>query len=215
MTWWGDLNNRKPYVFLTRAPLTFGHSQLVVPDTKDEAEGFTRGRGEILKVIRTFGRAFGENRSHEKDQYRHLAAYTQTSGDYVKTLILRVSASENPTNQFKVHLAPYFTSHQILCQARFAARQNFLNKKDGKLTRGGLIGWLGEREDFVQALEDDFLRQENKENETPLAVWADNNFHLKELAEELKVSEAISAASVHGLRDAFKGPLGAGATVGF
>jgi len=156
VTKWEDVE-KVPHIYLSRAPLTFAHSQLVIPappgrknnDSIDEAMLFKWAACLIERVIATFTKAFRDRQAHNDDKYRELAQVTRTTGDYVKTLILRASASEK-AGSYKVHLVPYFKSHRDDCAGRFRARHK-IPPGDGR--EGGLLGWLGERENQVDEWE--------------------------------------------------------------
>jgi hypothetical protein len=82
-------------------------------------------------------------------RFKELARYTRTSGAYRKLLILRTSASEREA--FKIHLVPYFESHEHECYGLFHWRHSVRSDK-----LGGLLGWLGERESEVDKVEVDY-----------------------------------------------------------
>lgn len=133
-------------IFLVRAPLTFGHSQLVMDfssDTlSDESTRFFQSADIIRKALLAFKMALD---SHTVQKFETLAQITLTKGSYLKTLILRTSAKEKG-KEYKVHLVPYFKSHEKACQKRFTNIHN-INTKE----KGGLLGWLGERENIVDS----------------------------------------------------------------
>lgn len=148
--------NFQSYFLLVRAPLTFGHSQLVLRRTKGESEAvtFEKASKQITTAMRTFESSLD---SELLKSYPKLAAFTQTSGKFERTLVLRASADEDE-NSYKVHLVPYFESHASLCALRYMhtnARHG--GKLDGKFrmqpNRGGLLGWLGDREAVCDTLE--------------------------------------------------------------
>lgn len=128
------------YAFLVDAPIAFGHSQLVlsISPGMPEEDAFTLAAKHIAICIGRFRSSFV---NLDLLEWGQLAKYTGTSGDYVKTLILRASASERQ-GQYKVHLVPCFSSHiesaNDLFQARF--------RESGS---GGLLHWIGEREHLV------------------------------------------------------------------
>jgi hypothetical protein len=139
-------------IFLVNAPLTFGHSQLIArfsvdPDghTCDESKRFSLTAPYIDMALRTFQQAFCISTIHKKIEFAPLAKLTMTDGDYIKTLILRASASEKKT-EYKVHLVPYFTSHDSECKKRFTAVHSVNPEKTG-----GLLGWLGVRETIADS----------------------------------------------------------------
>jgi hypothetical protein len=148
---WKRIEN-SPYIFLSRSPLTFGHSQLVIPSPRDSEQNLFRLASEIIySAISTFNSAFGKaNLIHERDVFKPLAESTLTRGSYEKTLVLRASAREETKKEYKIHLVPYFTSHAELCRDRFHSRHKVTPDR-----LGGLLGWLGMREDDVDKWEVD------------------------------------------------------------
>lgn len=141
-----------PHVFLVDRPLTFGHSQLVMPipptlSTTEENVSFALASIIIQCAIKGFENAFKEEKKeelHTQRQFYDLAEQTCSYGRYIRTLVMRVSASETQTEEYKVHLVPYFESNAGQCQQRYCATHNL---PPGN--RGGLIGWLGDRETEV------------------------------------------------------------------
>lgn len=154
---WNDAK-RVPYIFFSRAPLTFAHSQLVIPappgqndsSSIDEAKYFKWAAYLVEGAIATFTKAFRGEKVHEDTKYKELAEVTRTRGGYLKTLILRASASEKIGSEYKIHLVPYFESHRNLCAERFKAQNGLPADSDRE---GGLLGWLGERENEVDEWE--------------------------------------------------------------
>ncbi|MBI3000598.1 MAG: hypothetical protein HYY46_19415 [Deltaproteobacteria bacterium] len=155
-----------PYIFLVNRPLTFGHSQLVMPipinlrSTK-ESISFECASILIKWVINGFEEAFGKDKLHTEMKFRDLAKRTVSYGRYEKTIIMRVSADEDPKEVYKVHLVPYFESNAALCQERYCSIQKVSPDK-----RGGLIGWLGDRETEVDG-------------------WQTGNFELTKIARDI------------------------------
>ncbi len=177
------------FVCLSRAPLTFGHSQLTVDvkgDPPDE-EMFNKAVPLIRATIRTFQDMLPMLLREDKDStWADLARWTKTRGPYIKTLILRTSASEKPEEAeeaegpqmrfiFKVHLVPYFKSHEDACYDMFQDKHNVSPHK-----RGGLLGWLGVREDEADELEVDWPCDTDKDK------CAKEFFKLDKLAEKLR-----------------------------
>ena len=75
------------HVFLSRAPLTFGHSQFGIPcNDLDEAKAFAVAARVIQEVISVFRNVLQERTLH---QFPELAEYTNTRGAYKKLLLLR------------------------------------------------------------------------------------------------------------------------------
>ena len=150
-----DQVKQLPHIFLSRAPLTLGHSELVIPSPPygkiSEAKFFECASHIIKRAIATFVKAFDCDKIHTKDKtFENLSKFTKTEGQYIKTLILKASANENLEEQYKVHLVPYFESHDIECKKRYDTRHRGL-----KSSKGGLLAWLGEREDEADKLEAD------------------------------------------------------------
>ena len=174
-----DTIRKSPCIFLSRSPLTFGHSQLLIPYDGDSEQDLFRLASEIIcKAISALSAMFsGDKPPHQEEIFEPLAKMTLTGGHYVKTLVLRASANES-SNEYKVHLVPYFKSHKELCRKRFHSLHAVAPDKEG-----GLLGWLGEREDVVDNWEVD---------PSPVQSALDHiaNEHLKmsELAKRLHVS---------------------------
>lgn len=154
---WEKVKNKKwnkiqqsPYVFLSQSPLTFGHSQLVISLNRTKREGkdfFCLAAKIIERAIIAFQEAFKKQKLHKDKNFSSLAVITKTKGEYIKTLILRASANENVCEEYKVHLVPYFNSHENDCMKRYHSLHGFSSED-----RGGLLGWLGERETEVDKL---------------------------------------------------------------
>lgn len=87
---------KSPHIYLTRGPLTFGHSQLVIQspqgNNQKEEDFFCLASRIIERVIVVFRNAFCEHKIHKDKTFKELAEITCTEGDYIKTLILRSSA---------------------------------------------------------------------------------------------------------------------------
>jgi len=141
-----------PHIYLVHRPLTFGHSQLVLPIPKNlmptsnenkESLYFECASIIIKRAIKGFVEAFHTNKLHTEKIFSDLAKRTHSYGEYEKTIIMRVSANENPKEEYKVHLVPYFESNADLCQKRYYSIHRVPDK------RGGLIGWLGDTETEV------------------------------------------------------------------
>jgi hypothetical protein len=133
-------------LLLVHAPLTFGHSQLTLSfpatSTDKEASRFDRAAQSIAKALRVFEAALEPSLC----EFETLAKLTGTSGRYLKTLILRVSANEGSA-EYKVHLVPYFESHDLACKKRFDSVHSAVSDE----RKGGLLGWLGQRETTVDS----------------------------------------------------------------
>ena len=138
-TWY---HARGVFAFLVDAPLTFGHSQLVVkaPKSKNEEFWFATAAPHIAICIRTLRT---ELTSRNRSGWRSLAQYTGTSGRYRKTLVLKASADET-RGMYKLHLVPYFASHLYATNQLYQV----LNDADHGAA-GGLLHWIGQRERLV------------------------------------------------------------------
>lgn len=178
-TGWDNIK-QTPHVLLVRAPLTFGHSQLVIPSPnrtiKTEKDFFRMASGIVEIAINTFEKAFKAQEIHESENFSSLAFITKTKGKYIKTLILRASASENVCEEYKIHLVPYFQSHEDDCVKRFRALHG--SETEGK---GGLLGWIGEKESEVDKL---FELSPLKKY---LDKFADEALKIGDLAESLRI----------------------------
>jgi len=154
-----------PYIFLVNRPLTFGHSQLVIPIPDDlrpkESIAFEFAAILIKLAIKGFEEVFGDDKLHTEVDFSDLAKRTLSYGKYEKTIIMRVSADEDPKKVYKVHLVPYFESNAALCQERYCSVQKVPPDK-----KGGLIGWLGDRE-------------------TEVDKWQAGNFELAKIARDM------------------------------
>jgi hypothetical protein len=162
-------------IFNVDRPITFGHSQLRFSFNKNnnysEAECFIKVHLYIDYCLKVFDRIYRMKKFHERKDLECLAKETFTEGEFLKTLILRTSASEDH-DCYKIHLIPYFESHAKLCKVRYNSIYN--NNKEG-----GLLGWLGDRETIVDTKEvlliDDIARltslikKENTYNEDALS----------------------------------------------
>jgi hypothetical protein len=176
---WEQIKN-SPHIFLSRSPLTFGHSQLVIPSPGDSEQDLFRLASEIIyDAISTFKSVFGNPTFvHQKAVFKPLADTTLTRGSYERTLVLRASAQESSGNEYKVHLVPYFASHAELCRKRFHSLHTTTPDR-----LGGLLGWLGMREDDVDRWEVD------QNPLTPmLDVIANEHLRMSDLALEFRQS---------------------------
>lgn len=105
-TWYWE---GKASAFLVHAPITFGHSQLkVTGNFEKEEDAFLEAAEHIAKCIAKFRTVLS---ACNLDEWAPLANYTETSGSYVKTLVLRARANEEVRHEYKVHLVPCFTSY--------------------------------------------------------------------------------------------------------
>jgi hypothetical protein len=125
------------FAFLVDTPITLGHSQLVLGISKsaEEEDNFAKASIHATKCVKTFRTKL----KNQSTKWGKLAKYTKTSGSYIKTLVLKVSADEEE-DTYKMHLVPYFTSHHEATGELYRKRQK---RKKGT---GGLLNWLGERE---------------------------------------------------------------------
>ncbi|MEE8423908.1 MAG: hypothetical protein V3S49_05150 [Thermodesulfobacteriota bacterium] len=164
------------YIFLARAPLTFGHSQLVMKflsvKQQNEADFFEMVAPTIKGAISVFEKVLGSDCLHKSPEFTKLAELTRTDESYLKTLVLRASADECPKGEYKVHLVPYFESHAEKCQERYRGIHHINSGT------GGLLGWLGKRETEVDRWQ--------ISSETPWAVKLDEianiDLNMKEFA---------------------------------
>lgn len=140
-------------IILSHTPLTFGHSQVIMKFLDGtrylkESLRFEHAAEIIKNSISVFEQVLGLEELHLKqDELKRLTEITRTSGKYIKTLILRSSAEEHTCEEYteyKVHLVPYFTSHAEYCKSRYSTLHFQTNEE-----KGGLLGWLGERETEV------------------------------------------------------------------
>lgn len=188
VTDWDEMKNndwkeieKAPYIFLSRAPLTFGHSQLVIKspqgNNQNEEHFFCLASKLVERVIGVFRKAFVEQKIHEDRNFIDLAKLTGTEGSYIKTLILRASAREDSCREYKIHLVPYFKSHAMACQKRYTGL-HIVNPND----EGGLLGWLGERETIVDNWQ---LKDDNPFNKD-LDKIANDNLKMIEIANKLR-----------------------------
>lgn len=180
---WDDIKTA-PHILLVRAPLTFGHSQLVIPEREKDAKNKDKGKleaklfKEAAKLIAKAIEAFHKVLRQEAilSEFSDLAGSTRTGGKLIKILVLRSSASENPENGgYKVHLVPYFDSHAGECLERFRSGHEVRFDK-----KGGLLGWLGSREDEVDKFEVEYL--EKYKNDIVEEKW----LNLPDLAKKLR-----------------------------
>jgi len=157
------------HAFLVDAPITFGHSQLWVKrgDSIAEEEVFKIAATHIEKCIGVLRTVL----PCKVEQWQEIATYTRTSGDYVKTLILRASASEKQC-EYKIHLVPLFASHNYAANALYRIT---LGKESGY---GGLLHWVGERESIVD--------HDSEDRESSAYKVRMHGFRLNDLAEALR-----------------------------
>lgn len=157
-------------IFLVESPLTFAHSQLAIKFSEsahpDESSRFRIAAQIVQKAISTFKQLLSPNTI---DYFKELAEFTHTKENYIKTLVLRVSAQEDSW-EYKIHLVPYFVSHAAACQERYTDIHC-----DNQ--PGGLLGWLGDRETEVDRWK--------RENAAHLDDIVTNKWRLPELAKLL------------------------------
>lgn len=163
------------YAFLVDAPITLGHSQLrvSVTQTQQEEDAFNSAARHISKCIRVLRTTLF---SLQLDKWTSLACYTGTSGDFKKTLILKVSANEGK-NEYKIHLVPFFSSHLSATNKLYAATQEIDSGEPG-----GLLYWVGQRERIV-----DYDMRYGRKDETVRKRI--DSFRLPELADHLYSKE--------------------------
>jgi hypothetical protein len=162
-----DWNQAKncPYIFFSRSPITFGHSIVVIPkppnsNSVHEAQFFRWAAQFIEITISIFYDAFVQREIHHINEFHEIANFTSSHGKYLKTLILKANANEDISNIYKIHLVPYFSSHEIVSQKRFRNAYPEYNLADLK---GGLLGWIGQQEDRVDKREISLLFNERNE----------------------------------------------------
>jgi hypothetical protein len=131
-------------VVVVEAPITFGHSQLLLKTKKNIEEDvrFEMVAVAIKKCLPIIKTCIPV--AIEKAVWADLRKYTNTEGKYIKTLILRSSADEKDEHEqylYKVHLVPYFDSH-LKSTIRLFNEDG--DGQEGKA--GGLLRWLGEAE---------------------------------------------------------------------
>ena len=165
-------------VMVVEAPITFGHSQLILETNKnvEEAARFEMATIAIKKCLPIIKECIPA--AIENEVWKKLREYTHTHGTYIKTLILRASAKEDD-QQYKMHLVPYFASHRESTCQLFHEDRDIQNDDVG-----GLLGWLGRRE---RALDDEIELLRDTER-FPTALI--NSFELIRLADALKDTAA-------------------------
>lgn len=155
------------FAFLVDAPLTFGHSQLVVAiQPKKEDESFSTVAHHIAACIKKLRTSLPSPRD---GKWKPLAEYTRSCGPYEKTLVLRVSADEK-RNMYKIHLVPYFKSHLDATNKLYRVTHD-----KGRKGKGGLLHWLGQREVIV-----DYDMRDGRDSK--LVKTRIKSFRLKQLA---------------------------------
>lgn len=183
-TWYQRGNAR---ILLVHAPITFGHSQLVLSFAQgrsaDEPTRFQQAAGLIRKALSAFNRVLTVK---TLQQFQELAVATATRGPYIKTLVLKASAQEDVRKEYKVHLVPFFESHDEACKRRYTAVHGVFGGADARSfatdKTGGLLGWLGERETRV----DSWQAHCNSPFKEQLDTLAINTWRLHELASRLQ-----------------------------
>lgn len=131
------------YVFLVDKPITFGHSQLRVATapTQHEETSFATAAIHVVKCIRILRQKLSKV---SFEDWRALADYTETSGRYMKTLVLKASAQDSP-DEYKIHLVPYFDSHLEATKTLYWSGKE-PPPRHAELLPGGLLHWVGQRE---------------------------------------------------------------------
>ena len=106
--------------FLVDAPITFGHTQLKDCFEQEPLEeaAFAKAAKYIEKCIERIRMTFA---TLDLSEWAILADYTNTSGNYLKTLVLKASAKEEK-KEYKVHLVPCFESHVHSANKLFLAQ---------------------------------------------------------------------------------------------
>jgi hypothetical protein len=95
-----------PHIFLSRSPLTFGHSIIVIPkpmcnESVDEVTFFRLASCLIEMSIQFFNEAFKNKSIHQVEKYSELGKDTNSSGEYIKTLIIKANADEDIYGEYK------------------------------------------------------------------------------------------------------------------
>jgi hypothetical protein len=141
-TWYGRRDGPF-FAFISRAPLTLGHSQLRVatPNVEGEAARWSLALPRFIAAIDALERVM---RQPLGAAWSAVAEYTETHGAFVRTLVLRTSAAEKTGDPFRVHLVPLFESHAEGAAERFRLVHDLEPPRTG-----GLIGWLGDREKVI------------------------------------------------------------------
>jgi len=181
-----DVEKKSPHIFLSRAPLTFGHSQLVLPPPPCKSKNekipetifFEFASYIVKRALAAFEKVLGKKEVHQNPTFKHLAESTYSYGKYIKTLVVRASASEKVGSEYKIHLVPYFQSHETECLKRFRAQHKVPPNK-----KGGLLGWLGERETEIDKWEVEWCSPDFSLDDVARDVWK-----LPQLAQELSKS---------------------------
>ena len=165
-------------VMIVEAPLTFGHSQLILRTERiiPEEDMFGMSSSVIKECLPIINEKLPK--ALENPVWKTVREYTKISGRLLKTLILKVSANE-AERQYKVHIVPYFESHLCLTTILFQQGRDVDKSKTG-----GLIRWLGEQEKRL----DDQIEIWRDTSHFPTALV--ESFELIKLAEYLK-KEAV------------------------
>lgn len=163
-TWYGT--SADAFAFITRAPLTLGHSQLRVPLPEGVREA-GRWKVALPHLEATIEKLDGALRRLDlaDPRWTALADYTVTRGEYKRISVLRTSADEASNDALRVHLVPLFQSHLDAANARFREKHGLVEGS------GGLIGWMATREDIVD-YDIEVRRQERAELTAPLDALA-------------------------------------------
>lgn len=201
--YWNKIN-KYPHIFLCRAPLTFGHSQLVIPHpgkkidnepiSIKEEKYFEWASVIIKSTIAVFNMAFKDKEIDIEKEFKNLAKLTLTEDKYIKTLILKASADEEATTnnetkqynlkEYKVHLVPYFESHAKRCKELYQSLHDVTCTE-----KGGLLKWLGEMENKADGWEKDlspYKYKINKRDKYSLDDIANHDLKMPALAKELR-----------------------------
>ncbi|OGP55993.1 MAG: hypothetical protein A2Y65_03670 [Deltaproteobacteria bacterium RBG_13_52_11] len=181
-TWYSEGN---AYAFLVDAPITLGHSQLKAKtdDAQQEEDSFNSAARHVAKCIGMLRTTLSNLKF---DKWNALARYTNTSGKYEKTLVLKASANE-AKDEYKIHLVPYFGSHLTATTRLHCAMQGIESQAPG-----GLLHWVGQRERVV-----DYDMRDGRVDETVRGRIA--SFNLPQLASELRKNCAKATTSKYAL----------------
>jgi hypothetical protein len=156
------------YAFVVKVPITFAHSQLVikVPLSEPEEEKFKKAAPQISQCLKIMRLTLEKL---EPGSLPTLAGYTRTSGDYIRTAVLKANPSES-VDEYRIHLIPLFASH-LEETDRFHSTVHELEGEQ----MGGMLSWLGQREQVI----DHELRYD------PNGQGLINSFNLETLAQKL------------------------------
>src|SRR3990167_1354910 len=130
---------------LVLGAFSVGHTQLICSNITGmaEADKFLLISPIIARAIEVFSCVLIPQKLHD---FRRLSLLTNSQGRYIKTLILRVSTEEE-SDQYKVHLVPFFSSQKEACRKNFQSLHSSVLDEEN----GGLLAWLGAREIIIDS----------------------------------------------------------------